>query len=58
LNLDRLDFHLVIDDVSFLLHHRRFRLSIVDKFQVHHNVMVEVIKVQAVKTEDTLVAFV
>jgi hypothetical protein len=60
LNLGHLDFPLVIDDVSFHHHHphRHFRLSIVDKFQVHQNVMLEeVIKVQVVRTAGTSVAF-
>jgi hypothetical protein len=48
LNLDHLDFHLLIDDVSFLHHH--FHWLIVDKSQVHHNVMLEeVIMAQVVK---------
>jgi hypothetical protein len=38
-NLDHFDFHLEVDDVSFLLRRLHSHLPIADKFQVHRNVM-------------------
>jgi hypothetical protein len=56
--LDHHDFHLLVDDVSFLHPHLHFRLSVADKYQFHHDGMLEeVIMVQVVKKSDTSLAF-